>query len=149
LVSTKYFLIRKKKFRNAFHKLIFNYPYKILFATFASLASIISAALAFTIFQAQKFERNSSFSDLAESDINEYEDQRTEKPIPVRAQKDGKKFYHSLIALNVHQYLQEQVAFLDPSADLSFICRNKIMRIRNPSVINQIKKKRAFDILCV
>ncbi|CBY42110.1 unnamed protein product, partial [Oikopleura dioica] len=49
-------------------------------------------------------------------------------------------YYHSLIALNIHQYLKEQVAMIDPNADLDFLKHNRIMRIKNPSVIQSIKK---------
>jgi len=119
-------------------------PIKITFAFLAAISSIISALLAFSIFQAQKFER----MERSEKVGKDRKDSREEIVEITHVEKDA-QFYHSLIALNVHQYLSEQVAFIDPTIDLTFIKKNKIMRIRNPSLVSHLKKGKSMKLICV
>ena len=63
--------------------------------------------------------------------------------------REEKGYYHSLIALNVHHYLTEQIAIIDPTCDLSFLKSNKIMRQKTPSAISKIKKEKMAKLICV
>ena len=124
---------------------------KIAFAVLAAFASANSAFLAFSIFQGQKMQRHEDrleHRDLEEKKIDP-DSSKEDQIVSVRKGRKSHQFYHSLIALNIHQYLTEQVAFVDPDLDLSFISKNKIMRIRNPSVISHIKKGKAMKLICV
>ncbi|CAG5087146.1 Oidioi.mRNA.OKI2018_I69.PAR.g11467.t1.cds [Oikopleura dioica] len=105
---------------------------KAAYASFTSVGCFTSAALGYCIFTAQKLIRwkkaRLSQSLSGTSSLS-------------RSKRGDHPYYHSLIALNIHQYLKEQVAMIDPNADLSFLQRNRIMRIKNPSVVKSIKKK--------
>ena len=120
-------------------------PIKIAFAICAAISSAISALLAFSIFQAQKFQR---IEKNRKSEKVENSGKRRDEVLVIGDQENS-GFYHSLIALNVHQYLSEQVAFIAPTIDLTFIKTKKIMRIRNPSVISHLKKGKAMKLICV
>ena len=82
------------------------------YASFTSVGCFTSAALGYCIFTAQKLIRwkkaRLSQSLSGTSSLS-------------RSKRGDHPYYHSLIALNIHQYLKEQVAMIDPNADLSFL----------------------------
>ena len=124
---------------------------KVAYAALAAIASMNSTMLAFAVFQAQKFERCERRNLKLEkqrlkSIASEKQDLLDLLDVPPKS----KPFYHSLIALNVHQYMTEQIAIIDPSVDMSFIKRNRIVRLQNPYVVSQIKKsKKSLPEVCV
>ena len=109
-------------------------------------------------FETLSSSRAEDIQEVSDGKIRLVFDEADEELLP----KESK--FHSLIALNIHTYATEQIAFLDPAFDprlvpieapraqisikyFSLIKRNKIMRLRNPSISSAMRAKR--KLLCL